>query len=401
MSTGKILLALAAVGASVVSAQSNSLCASATITVAAPAEATIPCETVKGSIVFDASDALAGVINISGPQSVAGDLIIRNATNINSLSSSTIETIGGKFELTGLRSLSSLDFTALESVGEISWISLTQLENVRFGSDGVTTVKTVRISDTFLSSLDSFSMVSVGTFQIDNNQRLTTWETRMTSIGERLIVADNSPDLEVSLPRLAWAANLDVRGVKSLSVPLLKAVNDSIQLTQNKAMESFIAPNLTATGDDVSFRNNDNISNISFPLLEKAGGSLTVQNNTNLASIDGFPKLRQVGGAVTMRGSFTNIELPSLDDVKGAFDVSSTEDINDDCAGFKSLAPKSSGGNGKIQGSFSCTSKNANANEGGKGGSNSSDKEDGAGFLGVNTPIILGVAALGALAQLL
>lgn len=397
MSANKIVLALAALSAGV-AAQ----CSSKTITVAAPAEATINCKTVEGSVVFEASDELSGAINISGPESIKGDLIIRNATAINSLSSSSIGNIGGKFELTGLRSLSNIDFTALESVGEISWVSLPALESVVFGTDGVTTVKTVRISDTFLSSLESFGMASVGTFQIDNNQRLTTWETRMTSISERLIVADNSGDLEVSLPALLWASNLDVRGVKSLSVPLLKTVNDSIQLTSNKVMESFIAPNLTQTGDDVSFRNNDAISNISFPLLEKAGGSLTVQNNTKLEEINGFPKLRQVGGAITMRGNFTDIELPSLDDVKGAFDVSSTEDISEDCSVFKKLAPKSSGGNGKIQGSFECSSNNANANKGGKGSDSSDDDEDdAAGILGVPISLIASVAALGALVQLL
>ncbi|CAI4215334.1 unnamed protein product [Parascedosporium putredinis] len=400
MSASKIILALAALGAGV-SAQSGGLCSSATITVAAPAEATINCKTIEGSVVFKGSEALSGAISISGPESIKGDLIIRNATALNSLSSSSVNNIGGKFELTGLLNLNTLDFTALESVGEISWVSLPALESVRFGTDGVTRVKTVRISDTFLSSLESFGMASVGTFQIDNNQRLTTWETRMTSIEERLIVADNSADLEVSLPALVWAANLDVRGVKSLDVPLLKVVNDSIQLTSNKAMQSFIAPNLTRTGDDVSFRNNNGLTNISFPLLEKTGGSLTVQNNTELAEINGFPELRQVGGAVTMRGSFSDIELPSLDDVKGAFDVSSTQDISEDCATFKKLAPKSSGGNGKIQGSFECTSNNANANKGGKGGSSSDDDEDAAGILGVPLSLIASVAALGALVQLL
>ncbi|SPN97526.1 related to sporulation-specific gene SPS2 [Cephalotrichum gorgonifer] len=397
MSVSKILFALAAVGAGVASAQSSS-CKASTITVSTPAEATIGCKTVSGSVVFEASDDLTGAILINGPETIQGDLIIKNATAIQSLGSSTISKIGGKFELQGLRSLSTIDFSALEEVEEISWITLTSLEGVTFGTDGVTTVKKVRISDTFLGSLDNFKMASVGTFQIDNNKLLTTWETKLTNITDELIVADNSQDLQVSFPRLTNAGDIDVRGVKSLSVPLLKEVTGSILLTENDAMESFIAPNFTKSGESVSVRNNDNLSNVSFPLLERTGGSLTIQNNQKLVTIDGFPELVTVEGAVTMRGNFTEIELPKLDDVRGAFDVQSTEDIAEACSAFEKLSPD--GGNGHIQGSFDCEGENENANEGGSA-DGSKDKEDAAGIFGASAPVVLAVAAIGGLLQLL
>lgn len=392
MTGPKALLAIAALGVGIASAQAN--CKKATITVASAAEATIACKTVEGSIVFDASDDLSGNVIISGPETVKGDIIIKNATQINALSSSTIAKIGGKFELQGLERLSSIDFTALQEVGEIEWITLPGLESVRFGTKGVTTIEKVRISDTFLSDLTGLSMASVGTFQIDNNRNLQIWETLLTNITEKLIVADNHEELAASFPALTWAAGLDVRGVKSLSVPLLAYVNNSMQLTENNGMESFIAPNLTETGKDLSFRNNDILSNISFPLYTEAGGSLVIQNNQMLTNIDGFPELEKVSGAITMRGNFTEFDLPVLDDVRGAFDVSSTEDISKSCEPFEELQD-----DGKIQGSdFECSSDNENANEGGKG---SDDDEDAAGLLGINTPIVLGIALLGGLFQLL
>lgn len=392
MTGPKALLALAAVGVGIASAQSA--CKSATITIESAAQATIGCKTVEGSIVFEASDALAGSIEISGPQTIKGDLIIRNATQINALSSSTIQNIGGKFELQSLERLSSITFGSLESVGEIEWVTMPGLETVQFGTDGVTTVKTVRISDTFLSSLQGLNMASVGTFQIDNNKNLVQWETRLTNISDRLIVADNAAELEVSFPALTWAAGVDVRGVKSLSVPLLSYVNNSFLLTENNVMESFIAPNLTRAGKDVSFRNNDLLSNITLPLLERTDGSVVIQNNQELTTMEGFPKLERVGGSVTLRGNFTEFELPALTYVRGVFDVSSTEDISKSCKPFEELKDDD-----KIEGSFECSSKNKNANKGGK--ADEDDEEDAAGLLAFNTPIVLGIALLGGLFQLI
>lgn len=268
-------------------------------------DAKISCKVVKGDVVFEQSDDISGPISIDGPEEIQGNLIIKKAKSIQSLGSSTIEKIGGKFQLQSLESLASIGFNALEEVDEIEWITLPALESVKFGTDGVTTIKKVRISDTALNSLEGLNMASVGTFKIDNNQFLTTWETRLTNITEQLSVADNSADLEVSFPRLNGAGDIDVRGVKSLSVPLLKKISGSFLLTDNNVMESFIAPNLTITGQSVSLRNNDGLSNVSFPALTRTGGGLTLHNNQKLEEIDGFAKLERVDGSVTMRGNFT------------------------------------------------------------------------------------------------
>lgn len=272
------------------------------VTIKSAGDASISCKTVKGDITFD--EDVEGDIDISGPEEVEGNIVVKKA-GINSLSSSSIEKIGGKFQLQELKQLATIDFTALEEINEIEWIALTALESVKFGTDGVTTSDKIRISDTSLSSLEGLNMASVGSFSIDNNQQLTLWETRLTNITKSLVVADNSADLEVSFPRLKYAADIDVRGVKELDMPLLEELTGSFLLTDNNVMESFVAPNLTETGKTVSLRNNDGLSNVSFPLLTKTGGSLTLHNNQKLVEIDGFPELETVQGSVTMRGNFT------------------------------------------------------------------------------------------------
>jgi hypothetical protein len=187
-------------------------------------------------------------------------------------------------------------------VGEISWIALPQLDSVSFGTEGVTKVNNIRISNTFLSSLDGLNLVSVDSFQIDNNRRLTKWETKLTNITKKLTIADNSADLAVSFPSLLWADEFDIRGIKSLSVPSLKTVNGSMAFANNTNMESFVAANITQVGKSLSFRGNKALTNVTLVNLSRIGGGLTIQNNDNLGKIDGFPKLERVSGAVNIRG---------------------------------------------------------------------------------------------------
>lgn len=94
-----------------------------------------------------------------------------------------------------------------------------------------------------------------------------------------------------------------------------------------------------------------------------------------------------------------------LKDVRGAFDISSTNDIDKSCDKFKELAPSKQGGGGQIQGTYSCTSNNKNANSDtgsnttGGSGSGSGDDNAAAG-VAINTAI-LSLAVVGGLVALL
>jgi len=84
-----------------------------------------------------------------------------------------------------------------------------------------------------------------------------------------------------------------------------------------------------------------------------------------------------------------SIQFPALNDVKGAFDISSTTDIKDDCDTFQKLSMK--GGGGQIQGTFNCESNNTNANSdtspGSSGGGSGGAKDDAATGLVFNTAL--------------
>lgn len=98
------------------------------------------------------------------------------------------------------------------------------------------------------------------------------------------------------------------------------------------------------------------------------------------------------------------MSIPSIADVVGTFTLTSTADITTECTALKEFSPESQGGNGNIQGKFTCTSNNEDANTGdasggtstGSGSSNSSS----AAMLHVNSAAI-GLSFVGLLAQLL
>lgn len=196
---------------------------------------------------------------------------------------------------------------------------------------------------------------------------------------------------------------MTIANVSDFSAPSLVTVNGSARFDSNY-FTSFNAPNLTSTKTgDISFVGNSQLTNITFPVLTAIGGGLLIANNTGLDEITGFPKVKSVGGAVKLRGNFTDVEFPSLNDVKGAFDVSSTGDIASSCKTLGGLSSK--GGGGQVQGTFSCTSNNTNANQdtgsnttsGGSGGGKS---DNGAAGIHVSTAL-LGLAVIGGLAHLL
>ncbi|OLN86426.1 Protein ecm33 [Colletotrichum chlorophyti] len=400
MYTSKLIPALAALGAGVVSAQSSSnICSSATLTITSAAQATIPCGTITGSV--EISEDIAGSVNINGPKTIKGDLIVTNVTGLVGLVSETLATIEGSFKLQGLRALSDLRFTSLATVGSIDWVTLPALGSIVFGTAGVTKVNDILISDTFLRSLDGLNVASVDSLRINNNKNLVSYSNQLANATKTIEINSNGPDLGITLPNLIWAGDIIIQDAASVQMDSLEVVNGSIKFDKNTFTE-FIAPNLTQTTDgDVSFINNVELTNLSLPLLTKTGGGLTIQNNTLLQKIDGLPKLKQIGGAVLLRGNFTEVSLPVLEDVKGAFDTQSTGDIDSSCDVFNKMEGR------QIQGDYKCRSNNTRANEegdsngGSAGGSqNTGNGEGAAGIVSVNTAL-LGITLLFGFAQLL
>jgi hypothetical protein len=397
MHSVKVLSAIAALGVSAVSAAT---CTS-DIKVTEPTPS-IDCTVVKGDIIIDKK--VAGAVVINGPEQIQGNFVAKNGGDIISISSTSIESIDGNFQLENLEALSNLEFSSLKSLDGLSFIKLPRLGELNFGTEGVTKIKSIRITDTFISDLSGLSVATVESFQIDNNRKMNAFRSDLVNITSELKIFDNGNDaMEIIMDKLELAAEIQISSARNFSVPLLKEVTKSLKLNANPSLEFFSAPNLTIVEETLSLVDMKKLTNVSFPMLEEIGGGFTIQNNTKLESIDDFPKLEKVTGAMALRGSFEKVKLPKLDQVSGSVVVSSTTDIEEFCKYFDDLKD-----DGKIDGTKKCTFNNKNANKGedggeesdGSGSSSSSEEDDSAaGSVSINMAV-LALAGVAALAQI-
>lgn len=246
-----------------------------------------------------------GPVAFDGLGEVKGDFIAENNGALTGLSSTTLNSITGAFQLSNLTGLSNLAFTSLNTVGSIKWTALTALDTLNFGTPGVSKADSVVVSDTFLSSLDGIDVTSLEDLDINNNHRLTTWDSSLTNLSNTMNFLANGAQMSVTFNKLTWIANMTINNLTDFAVPALQVVNGSMSFGSNM-FTSFSAPNLTSTkSGSINFVGNNNLENITFPMLTSIAGGLLIANNTALDSIDGFPKLKTLGGDVKLRGNFS------------------------------------------------------------------------------------------------
>jgi hypothetical protein len=222
---------------------------------------------------------------------------------LTELSADQLGSIGGKFNLQNLTILSTLAFSSLNNVHEIYWQGLPALQGLNF-FQGVSKAKNVLISNTQLNSLAGIELETVGNFDIDNNPFLNTVNVNsIKTISGSLTVSANYKNLDITFDNLQSANNMTFRNVSSVVMPSLYQVNGSLGFYSD-TFQSYSAPNLTSTGGPLAFVDCPQLSNISMPKLTGVGGGFLIANNTNLKSIDGFPKLQTIVGALDFAGVF-------------------------------------------------------------------------------------------------
>ncbi|KAI1283937.1 GPI-anchored cell wall organization protein ecm33 [Xylaria sp. FL0933] len=366
----------------------------------ADAEQVANCQSIPNSLVLGTEAGPS--IDLTGDLTeVKGDFIVKNNGLIQTLRSDSLKTIGGMWQLNNDTSLTSLNFGAMESVGEINWVTLNALPEPTLGNPGITKAKSVLVADTFVSNLDGLNIQDLTDMNINNNRRLSKFSTSIKTLSNALYVNANALNMTMEMPNLEWIANMTIANVSTFAIPSLKAVNGSMRFDSNY-FDVFNAPNLTTIQDgDLSFVSNPELTNITIPKLEKVGGGVTIANNTALEKVDGLNSLATVGGAIKMRGSFNEIDLPSLENVVGTAEFVSTGDINSSCDALNKLS-----GN-VIQGKVTnCDSDNATANndtssagdgDSSSGGSGNGNGDSAASLASVSMSTVVTLAALGGL----
>jgi len=229
---------------SVASAQSG--CAAATVTINAQADVAqyTGCATLKNVVIGPSAVA---TIDLSGPKIISGDIYSHSAVGLLSLTSSTIEAIGGTFDLFDMTLMSTLSFSKLTQIKNINWSALPALDLLTFPAI-ISKADSVIITNTFLSDLNGLNLKTVQTLDVNNNPRLQKFETQVSNITTSINIAANGKALDISFPNLIWANNMTFRDVKSLSTPSLATVNGSL-IFVNNVFTGYSAPNLTTVGN--------------------------------------------------------------------------------------------------------------------------------------------------------
>lgn len=288
----------------VASAQSNNICNGPSITIASSGDAAqiAGCKRYDGDVIIDST--AAGQVALNGVQQITGDVTCNNATQLTAITSDQLNTIGGTFSLTGLTILSTLQFDSLTGVNIINWVGLPALQSLNF-AQGVSESNQVYISNTQLNNIDGIELTAVGSMDINNNPYLTDVNVNdLTNVTTSLAFSANGRDLQISFPNLQDAANLTFRNVSKIDMPSLALVGGSMGFYTD-SFQSFSAPNLTQTGGTLAFVDSPDLASVSFPALTVIGGGFLIANNTNLKSIDGFPKLKTIVGALDFAGTFS------------------------------------------------------------------------------------------------
>lgn len=308
----------------------------ATIQNAGDATAIASCSTFTGNIAI--ATGTTDDISFSGVKKISGNLIANDNSKMRQISASDLETLDGTMDLNGLTSLYALNFPKLKTVDSIKWQALPNLQEIGFTSE-VTKASKVDIQNTALRSLKGINIEEADEIFIANNGYIDEIAMQLGNVSTSLTLADNNEAVKVQLPNLIWASNLTFRFCGSVSVPSLESLNGSLGL-YNNGFETFAAPNLTSVGEAVAIVANDQLKNVSFPQLTKISGNLQVANNSKLIQVDGLPKLKSISGAFDMSGNFTSVSTPELNNVKGAFNLQSSGQLNDTCDFYKNLHDK-------------------------------------------------------------
>ncbi|KAJ5320373.1 hypothetical protein PENANT_c010G02382 [Penicillium antarcticum] len=373
-------------------------CGDTTVENQSDVDALASCSTLKGDLTI--KKTYSGEVSLSGVSKITGGIISSGASNVSSISAPLLESIGDKFDLEGLTTLTLLSFPELTSVGSINWDALPKLQSLNFDT-GVTKAGNVQISNTGLTNLNGISLMTVGTFSIQNNRDLKNINiNNLKNATDLISFSGNYDTLEIDLPNLGTGTNMTFQNISSVSVPSLEKLTGQLGFWGTK-FETFSAPNLTQTGDLI-FNDNSKLSNISMPNLKTVNGGFTIARDDKLSVIS-LSSLETVKGAIDFSGTFDKISLGKLKDVEGAFNMQSTHG-NFSCDDFKKLKNED-----VIKGHFTCkadtdspTTSNGKSGTSSSTSSSSSSTSSGAAFMtGANVPIVGLAAVFGALAQLL
>lgn len=277
------------------------------------------CTVVAGDIIIE--NFKEPIMHLGNMHNILGSLFVKKSTSLVRMEAPQLESIGQIFGLKQLTSLSLISFPNLRHVQRLDWQVIPILSNINF-SGTIDGLRSVRISDTSLTSISGFMGKEFSIFDINNNRFLELITTNVEAITESLHISANAANTIVSLPKLQFAQNVSINDVQQLDLTELANVGASASLIGNH-FRSLKLPKLKSVKGTLSLIKNNNLNHIDFVSLSDIGGGLLVANNSLIEHVNFLPKLSVIGGAIELVGNFKEATMKQLRLVKGSVNVRS------------------------------------------------------------------------------
>lgn len=291
------------------------------------------CEDILGDIVItNYNDA---ILKLDELKYIEGLLEIRDSPDLVRIELPRLELISGEFKLHELTSLGFLQVPSLSAASKIHWNVLPILSAVDIVFERIDQLSSLLISDTSLSYIMGITSSKMSLFNINNNRYLESISADIESVSDMLHIAANGDHINVDLPRLQSTKNLSIHNVDQLDLKELKECKGSMSLDKNH-LTSVELPKLTKVAGTLSLNNNKKLTNVLFDKLEDVDGGLVLANNSLLHTIDFFPELSVIGGALELVGPIKSVKMPNLRLVRGSAKIKSTDESFDCLAWSKS-----------------------------------------------------------------
>ncbi|KAI9314628.1 hypothetical protein BX666DRAFT_2020201 [Dichotomocladium elegans] len=255
-------------------------------------------------------------IQLAGIETLSGDLIIKDNDALVSLDLGGLKLVDGTIRLENNKIMSKFDAKSLTGVRSFEMAVHPALSALAFPS-GLEQADRFSVSDTTVTRIDGFKADRVSELVIDNNIYLKSIGLEnMTEVTGSLKVSANSPSLNLDLKGMKNVKDASFRNLAGIALDSLKQVSGDISFISNTFGELAL-PETTEIAGTLTITSNTQLAKLGLPKIKRLGGALSLGNNNNLATIDSFPNLEEVDGTLDISGTFDEVQLPKLSDVRG------------------------------------------------------------------------------------
>ncbi|KAG0044192.1 hypothetical protein BGZ83_010570 [Gryganskiella cystojenkinii] len=340
------------------------------------------------SSVADCS-SFSGTLTISGPAintvtlpaltSLSGTIKVMSNPHLTTLTLDNLTAVSGSIFVSNNTILSVVSLPVLQTLTNLEIITAPGLRQLSLNS--IASLGSLKIEDTGLDNsgqLPWSGLQSVADLGVSNNKYLKSIDmNHLKTVSGMLVVAANGlidgkssaeGGTTLSLNNLMTVSNCTFRHLTDLKLPVLSSVSASLSIDETN-LKTIQVPLLKTVGQTLSIVSNNKLSNVTFSELTSVGGALLIANNTELTVVDGFKQLKEIAGVLNMRGAFSTVSLPSVSSVQGGmsilsssntFDCSSLSKVKDSARGkticqahVKSAMPTNADGTSVLESSGS------------------------------------------------